>query len=108
MHVLLDVLRGWARGKEGKGDVLRGWARGKGCSHEIWVWLGKISSGIYPSGQCGTVVGEGRDLSLDQIFLEELVLKSGLSQFTQIAYIIPFMCQNVLENLIFVNYIVSP
>ena len=29
----------------------------------------------------------------------ELVLKSGLSQFTQIAYIIPFMCSNVLENL---------
>ena len=73
MHVLLDVLRGWARGKEGKGDVLRGWARGKegkgdvlrgwargkGRSHEIWVWLGQISSGIYPSGQRGTVVGEG-------------------------------------------------
>ena len=61
---------------------------------------------VYPSGQRGTVVGE--DLSLDQIFLEEFVLKSGLSQFTQIAYIIPFMCQNVLENSIFLNSIVSP
>ena len=108
MHVLLDVLRGWARGKEGKGDVLRGWARGKGRSHEIWVWVGKISSGIpfWPTwDSCWRREG---DLSLDRIFLEEFVLKSGLSQFTQIAYIIPFMCQNVLENSIFVNYIVSP
>ena len=45
MHVLLDVLRGWARGK--------------GCSHEIWVWLGKISSGIPLLANVGQLLEKG-------------------------------------------------